>query len=274
MTPQNLPTYTSQFDPAYAAQMKMTAMPKYHWQPDPSDRQFPTYSIAAPGVLPKRVDLRQYASPVDDQGRLGSCTGNALAGAIDLLENKDNKINVRVSRLFIYYQERVTENDINLDHGAYIHDGVTACTEIGIPLETVWPYDINQFAVKPSDAAYADAGKRKVTGSAKCQNIDDIKTALSNGHPVVGGFTVYQSFESPYVARTGIMHMPNVNQEQNLGGHAVCFVGYDDARSVFIVRNSWGINWGDHGYFYMPYSVITTPDMSSDFWAISAVTNL
>jgi C1A family cysteine protease len=231
------------------------------------------YSVAPPAKLPASVDLRTYASPIDDQGNLGSCTGNALAGAIDLMDKKTENKNLRVSRLFIYYQERAIEGDITQDAGARISDGVNACSQTGACLESIWPYTISQFAVKPSQAAYNDAVHRKITSASKCADITAIKTALANGTPVVGGFMVYASFESAAVARTGIMPFPDVAREQCLGGHAVCFVGYNDAKSWFIVRNSWGTSWGDKGYFYMPYQVVTTPNMASDFWAITGVTN-
>ena len=273
MLAQNLPTYTSQFDPAYIAQVKINNMPKYHWTADKPDQNYPVYSIAAPAKLPTSVDLRNFASPIDDQGTLGSCTGNALAGAIDLLDNKLAHKSLRVSRLFIYYQERAMENDIPQDAGARISDGVTACSQTGVCLESIWPYTVSQFAVKPNQAAYADAAHRKITGASKCADITAIKTALANGSPVVGGFMVYASFETAAVARTGLMPIPNVTREQCLGGHAVCFVGYNDSKSWFIVRNSWGTSWGDKGYFYMPYQIITTPNMASDFWAITNVTN-
>jgi C1A family cysteine protease len=246
--------------------------PKYHWVRDPIDSRDHLYHPVSLNTIPTHVDLRNYASPIDDQGQLGSCTGNAIAGAIDLIDKKNNK-SLRVSRLFIYYQERLLEGDINQDNGAYIRDGIKACYTYGAPLETLAPYNINQFAVKPSNAAYADALNRKVTGYQKCANFSAVKNALAIGNPVVVGFDVYSSFESYSVAATGIMPYPNTRREQLLGGHAVCLVGYDDARSWFIARNSWGTSWGDKGYFYMPYQVIQNTSMSSDFWVISAVHN-
>jgi subtilisin family serine protease len=245
-------------------------LPKYHWKPDPVDGVYPIYTMDAIPTLPASVDMRNYASPVDDQGDLGSCTGNAIAGAIDLLDNKNGKA-LRVSRLFIYYQERLIENDVKYDAGAYIHDGIKACTTYGAPLETLWPYNVKQFAVKPSATAYSDALNRKMTGSSKAANFTAVKNALAAGYPVVVGFLVYSSFEN--IGSNGIMPYPNVNTEQLLGGHAVCLVGYNDATQTFIARNSWGSAWGDHGYFYMPYQVIQNTNMSSDFWVISSVHN-
>jgi C1A family cysteine protease len=74
------------------------------------------------------------------------------------------------------------------------------------------------------------------------------------------------------VAQTGIMPMPQ-QSEKLMGGHAVLCVGYDDAKKVFIIRNSWGDQWGDKGYFYMPYSYATNTDLATDFWTITMMEN-
>ena len=85
------------------------------------------------------------------------------------------------------------------------------------------------------------------------------------------GFTVYESFESQEVAKTGVVPMPAPG-EQVVGGHAVLAVGYDDSAQTFMVRNSWGTGWGQAGYFTMPYAYLTTRGLSSDFWTIRIVT--
>ena len=258
---------------------------KYRWLPDPPDNRDHIYQLDNTLTLAPRVDLRQYCSPVEDQGNIGSCTGNAIAGQIELLDRKAGK-NLDVSRLFIYYEERVLEGSVRYDAGAYIRDGIKVCYTKGAPLESLWPYATNKFATKPPTAAYTDALKRKVTGYQKCANFAAVKNALAAGNPVVIGFNVYDSFEGAWgdiphgQTGSGMMPFPNVATEQLLGGHAVCIVGYDDTMPVagkangrFIVRNSWGTSWGDNGYFYMPYDVIKTTSMSSDFWLISAVRN-
>lgn len=242
---------------------------KYHWQRDKADSRDHVFKLTLTS-LPTQVDLRPYASSVENQGNLGSCTGNAIAGAIELICKKRNK-NLDVSRLFIYYQERVLENTVNFDNGAYIRDGIKVCYTYGAPLESIWPYNISKWATRPSPAAYADAAKRKVTAYERCLNFTAVKNALAAGKPVIIGFDVYESFESDAVASTGMMPYPNTATEQYLGGHAVCLVGYNDTTQRFIARNSWGTSWGDRGYFYMPYQVIQNRSMSSDFWTINSV---
>ena len=244
---------------------------KYHWLRDKPDSRDHMYD--APQVsLPRTVDLRSFCSPIEDQGQLGSCTGNAIAGIIELMDRKKGKL-LDVSRLFIYYEERLMEGTVNYDSGAYIRDGIKVVNKKGAPLENLWPYVITRFKTKPSNAAYTDALKRKATAYQRCANFAAVKTALSQGYPVVVGFDVYESFEYPINNNTGMMPYPNVDTEQLLGGHAVALVGYNDNTNRFIARNSWGTSWGDNGYFYMPYQVIQNTSMSDDFWIITAITN-
>jgi C1A family cysteine protease len=220
------------------------------------------------------MDLRSYASAIEDQGQIGSCTGNSIAGAIELIDRKNSK-SLEISRLFIYYQERLIEGTIGYDAGAYIRDGFKVCNKYGACIESLWPYNEKKWAAKPTSAAYTDALKRKVTSYQRCADFTAVKNAVAQGQPVVIGFDVYESFESVAVARSGMMPYPDKAKEALLGGHAVCIVGYDDNLNGgrFIVRNSWGTGWGDNGYFYMPYRVIQDTSMSEDFWTMSAVTN-
>ncbi|MGD0236095.1 MAG: C1 family peptidase [Syntrophorhabdales bacterium] len=219
--------------------------------------------------LPSSVDLRPTCPAVADQGNLGSCTANALAGAMEFLMLKDQKPYADLSRLFIYYNERVIEGTVDQDSGAMIRDGIKTLADQGVCTEALWPYDISRFTVKPTDACYQEALKYKVTLYARLNVIDEMRTCLADGFPFVFGFTVYESFESQDVANTGVVPMPGTN-EQVLGGHAVVGVGYDDSQKRFIVRNSWGNAWGMKGYFTIPYDYLANRDLSDDFWAIRA----
>lgn len=244
---------------------------KFQWRPDKFDKRDYKYKVSAK-VSPNSVDLRPFCTPVEYQGDLGSCTGQSIAGAIELL-NKRNKKPNDVSRLFIYYYERQLIGTVNYDSGAYIRDGIKVTNKQGAPLEMLWPYDISRFRQEPVIEARNDAAKRKVTRYERIENFDGCIDALSNGYPITIGFYVYDSFMSTNVARTGLMPYPNTKRERQLGGHAVLLVGYDKTRKVFIARNSWGSNWGDKGYFYMPFKVIQDTSMSSDFWIIKEVQN-
>lgn len=243
--------------------------PRYGWIPDLPDRRDRWYEelVVAFGALPSLVDLRHNCTPIQDQGQLGSCTANALAGNLDFLKKqKLNKI-LEFSRLFIYYNERVIEHTTEVDSGAMIRDGIKSLVKLGSCLETEWPYDVTQFTKKPSETAYEDALHYQITAYYRLITMNQMKHTLASGYPFVFGFSVYESFESEEVAKTGIVPMPEKN-ERLLGGHAVMAVGFDDEKKHLIVRNSWGDTWGDHGYFYLPYDYLTTPGFASDFWTI------
>jgi len=250
-------------------------IPKYHWARQPVDTRDISLDLPTIATPPSVIDLRAYCSPVDDQGQLGSCTGNAIAGCIEYMDRRYNNKQTQVSRMFIYYYERLIEGTVNYDSGAYIRDGIKATYTYGAPLESLWPYTISKFKTPPTSTAVQDAARRKVTlyESIANGNVSACQTALASGFPVVIGFDVYSSFESQSVANTGMMPYPNTRTEQLLGGHCVLLVGYNNNTQRFIVRNSWGTSWGDRGYFYMPYQVIQNTNMSSDFWVIKTVSD-
>jgi C1A family cysteine protease len=256
-------------------------MPTNHslgWVPDVPDHRDHLY--AAPLVnlksLPKKVDLRPHA-PVEiyDQGQLGSCTGNAIAAAIefDLMRQKAAKV-FTPSRLFIYYNERVIEHTIGSDSGAQIRDGVKSVSKLGAPPETLWRYsDKNPgpFLEKPQETVYTEALKHQATTYQRvARTLPQMKGCLASGFPFVFGFSVYESFESEEVANTGQAPMPG-SDEQLLGGHAVLAVGYDDSTQRFLVRNSWGPKWGKQGHFTLPYAYLLDDNLSDDFWTIRAL---
>lgn len=247
---------------------------RYGWLPDLPDHRDHLYAapVANLRALPAKSDLRPQCPAVYDQGQLGSCTANAIAGAVefDLMKEHAKEIFVP-SRLFIYYNERVMEGTVNSDSGAMIRDGIKSVAKQGDAPETDWPYDIAKFADKPPKPVYTEAKQhRAVQYQRLVQDLNQMKGCLASKFPFVFGFTVYQSFESPEVAKTGQVPMPMSN-EPELGGHAVLAVGYDDAEQRFIVRNSWGAKWGMAGYFTMPYAYLTQSSLSDDFWTIRVV---
>lgn len=245
---------------------------KYGWKPDvPDQRDYRFNHLAAPVPTPDVVDLRSQMPPVYDQGDLGSCTANACGAGFQFDQIKLGQPNWVPSRLMIYYNERAMEGTVHEDAGAQIRDGIKVLAKYGIVPETVWPYNISKFAVKPPKSAYKLASYHQaLTYSRVDQTADAIEQVLAKGYPPVFGFAVYESFESQAVAKTGIVPMPSPT-EKDLGGHAVIIVGYDRTKKQFIVRNSWGPGWGDKGYFYMPYDYVLSANLSSDFWVIYTV---
>lgn len=213
------------------------------------------------------VDLRTTDSPIFNQGDLNSCTSNALVGTLQFLEKKDKKEYIELSRLFVYYDQRVVENTINIDIGAKLRDGIKTLAKLGVCSETCWPYNIQNFAVQPGHRCYREAANHMILTYYRINTLDEMKHCLDNGYPFVFGFSVYQSMETEEVAQTGIVNMPTAD-ESLLGGLTVTCVGYDDNTNRFLVRNSRGINWGQKGYMTIPYAYLENRNLSDDFWAI------
>jgi len=222
--------------------------------------------------LPPSVDLRPDCPPAYDQGKLGSCTANGIAGAIEFDQRKQGAKDFTPSRLFIYYNERVMGGTVSQDCGAPVRVGIKSVATLGAPPETAWPYHPKEFAVRPRTTAYNDAKQDLVSAYSRvAQNLWQMQGCLAEGYPFVFGFTVYESFESQTVADTGIVPMPD-SGEASVGGHCVVAVGYDGASRRFIVRNSWGTAWGLEGYCMMPFEYLLSSQLASDFWTIRSAT--
>lgn len=252
---------------------KYTTERAYGWQPDLPDARDHVVALGAPVKLPGSVDLRPKLPAVYDQGQLGSCTANAIAAAFDFERELQGLHFVNPSRLFIYFNERAIEHTVMSDSGAQIRDGIKSVNRSGVASESEWPYDIGRFTRKPSPQVYADALKDRAVDYARVpQTLEAMQTVLAGGRPIVIGFTVYESFESQTVADTGIVLMP-APHEKTLGGHAVLIVGYKKIGKAphFIVRNSWGDQWGQAGYFLIPVAYFTNDDLASDLWVIRSV---
>ena len=245
----------------------------YGWIRDLPDQRDHLYAAPREFLLklPAKVDLTPLCPAVYDQGQLGSCTANAIAAALEFDQMKENEQAFVPSRLFIYYNERALEGTVSTDSGAQIRDGIKSVAQQGDCPEPSWSYDITKFAVKPPTSCYQQAVKfRAVQYQRVTQIQNQLKGCLASGYPFVFGFTVYESFESQQVAETGHAPMPG-STEASIGGHAVIAVGYDDSQNWFIVRNSWGPDWGMKGYFTLPYAYLLDPNLASDFWTIRVV---
>jgi C1A family cysteine protease len=246
----------------------------YGWVRDLPDGRDLMYGapVTPPGELPAKVDLRPQCPPVYDQGKLGSCTANAIGAALefDQIRQKLRKV-FTPSRLFIDYNEREMEGTIRSDSGAQIRDGVKSVAKQGACNEEKWPYEIAAFDQKPSPPCYTEGKKNQAIQYLRLgQSLGQLKGCLAEGFPFVFGFAVYSSFEGAEVKKTGHAPMPRA-RESLLGGHAVLAVGYDERNQWFIVRNSWGNKWGMKGYFTMPYPYLLQSSLSSDFWTIRQI---
>ena len=218
--------------------------------------------------LPKKVDLRQFMTHVEDQGEIGSCTANATAGAYEYLVKRNQEIDYDVSRLFLYYNARKINGLEKQDSGAFIEWAMQALEKEGACCEPTWPYENakKRFKTKPDKDAYQEAKDYKIKEYKKVPTtLDAWRSVLAEGYPIIFGLTIFDSFMKP---RQGRISMPKKGDGSE-GGHAMLCVGYSDPDQVFIVRNSWGESWGDKGYCYIPYEYMMNKKYNDgDSWVI------
>jgi C1A family cysteine protease len=238
---------------------------------------------AAKAGLPPAADLRPWCSPIEDQGSLGSCTANAGVGVVEYFERRAFGKYIDASRLFLY---KVTRN---LDHstgdtGAYLRTTMAGLVLFGVPPEEYWPYAIKDFDKEPTAFCYAFAQSYQAIsyyrldppGTTQDALLNQIKTNLAAGLPSMFGFTVYSSISQ--ADTTGKIPFP-VNREKILGGHAIVAVGYDEnmkikntnpggveTKGALLIRNSWGTNWGEKGYGWLPYDYVLK-ELAVDWWS-------
>ena len=253
---------------------------RYGWRPDFPDSRDRSYNlderILKAAQLPAKFSLRDKMPKVFDQGQLGSCSANGIVAVLMAAGMKQGEAELMLSRLFVYYGERVIEGTVNEDSGAQIRDGIKVIASEGAPPESEWPYDISQFTVKPPAQAYTVAKKHEAIEYQRINPLSPgapLRTALFNGHPIVKGFSVPERFESPsWNPATEYLPLPSP-EEGFIGGHATVTTGWDFSLTrfkvpVFEERNSWGDGWGAGGYYWSDARWLWNPELSSDFWVI------
>jgi len=265
------------------------------WLPDyPDFRDYTQDNIEVKNILgekqnkvslPASVDLREWCSPVDDQGMLGSCTAHAGVGLIEYYEKKAFGKFIKASRLFLY---KVTRNLMKAkgDTGAFLRTTIGAIVLFGVPPEEYWQYtdDEKRFDEEPPAFCYAFAQnyqaityfRHDAPGARKNDILASIKTHLAQGHPAMFGFSVYSSIRES--EKDGKIPFPSQG-EKFLGGHAIVAVGYSDGIEItnpyngnktvgaLLIRNSWGTKWGENGYGWLPYEYVLK-GLAQDFWSI------
>jgi C1A family cysteine protease len=220
----------------------------------PDDRDY-IYKSDSNEVLRETVDLREWDTIVESQDDLSSCAANAITNAYELCVNRNYpEYFTHLSRLFVYYNTRLEHGLVEEDEGMFLRDGMKSLSKYGICCEEIWPYDVTKFEVRPPEEAYEDAKKRKILKYQKLTSNYYITEVLNNNKPVVFGMEIYDSFM--YLnERISTVTFPS-RKEKSLGGHAMCMVGYDLNQRLFLAKNSFGYNWGDNGYCWIPFDYI------------------
>jgi hypothetical protein len=221
--------------------------------------------------LPAKVDLRPLMTPVENQGDTNSCAANATAGAYEYLIKRHQGKKQDISRLYVYYNARYMDDEDNIeDEGATLSSVIEGLKEYGACTEDTWTFDPDLVNEEPDQDAY-DEGSGFLVESAKAVPTDLTawKTALAAGNPIIFGLRLYNSFDKH--RKPGLVPPPSSSEtgRGSHGGHAMLCVGYSDPDEVFIVRNSWGREWGDKGYCYIPYRYMMDEEHNfDDSWII------
>lgn len=233
--------------------------------------------------LPPRVDWRQFCSPVEDQGPLGSCTAHAGVAMVEYFERRAFGRHLDASRLFLY---KTTRNLLHWqgDTGAFLRTTMGALVLFGVPPEEYWPYRVEDFDLEPPAFCYAFAQSYQAIsyyrlsppGASGREVLQRVKTFLTAGLPAMFGFSVFSSHTQ--AEEDGRIPFPQPG-EKLLGGHAVMAVGYDDALTIknlpggpettgaLLIRNSWGTSWGEEGYGWLPYEYVLR-GLATDWWSL------
>lgn len=263
------------------------------WKKQPFDPRDEAYRVKLPQgykAAPSLVDHRPMCSPIRDQSTVGCCTGEMAIGISEYKEKqrlagqplttKKTKAPVpfeQGSVLAHYYWTRQAEGTTGEDSGCTCRDAVKTLATVGVADEKLWPFVPSKFATKPPAKAATNAAAHKATTyhAIADGDIATMKSVLADGNIIGFGFQVYSAFMTAAMAKTGLLDVP-AKGEKLEGGHAVCIVGYDDNKVIggkkgaFIVRNSWGVNWGLAGYFYMAYDYVANTKLCSDFWVVQS----
>lgn len=215
--------------------------------------------------LPSSVDLAEFMPPIGNQGSQGSCVAWSTAYANksfhEYMErkskgtwsytNSDGSVNYKYifSPAFIY-------NQINggRDNGSSISDAMALMVSKGAVPWEVMPYDQKNYTKQPTQQMYQAALKYKAKEFQRVRynEPEEVKSQLAKGRPVVVGILISEGF---YELGKQVYN-ESTTRGQNLGGHAITLIGYDDSRQVFKFQNSWSKSWGDNGYGYISYKYL------------------
>jgi C1A family cysteine protease len=236
--------------------------------------------------LPGVVDLSYWCPEIEDQGSLNTCTAFAGVALLEYFMNRSTGRHTDVSPLFLY---KATRNLMNLqgDVGASVRETMKAMALFGIPPEQYWQYDETKVDEEPPSFCYSFAQhfqalkyfRLDYAGILKEVLLIQIKAVIATGFPCIFGFTIYTSAYEAANQQNGWIPFPNEKTDRVVGGHSVVAVGYDDYKEIdrkdrnfpstgaFLIRNSFGADWGLEGYGWLPYDYVLA-GLTADWWSL------
>lgn len=242
----------------------------------PADAKRRKVGRSASKPLPPKVDLRPYLTSVEAQVG-NSCVANACAGAYEYLAKRHLGDAGDISRLFIYYNARLEDEDVESDEGTSMQSAIEGLKKYGACREDLWPNDENAITTEPATEAYDHGAYFKIAEAEYVDtDLDLYRHTLADGYPIAFCLNTFSSFDNATENR-GRVPFPKKTEQvrEEHGWHAMLCVGYLDKDQMFIVRNSWGDAWGDKGYCYIPYKYVIHDQLNGhDTWIIKSVDDL
>ncbi len=248
-------------------------------QPDPLDKRDYLFEADPNVTIPEAVDLRQFTGIVEDQERLGSCTANTAASGAEMYLISTGRLldtpatdDLDLSRLFNYATSRKLLGNFGLDTGSTGRTTMKAMSKFGICRELVWPYVESMVNVDPPSAAYDDALNFKLDSYSRIDTSSVTKAAyaiqyaLAKGWPIAVGMRIGERLMSLTPAQEYTFVNPTLNPFA--GNHEMLVVGYLQKNGLlyWIMKNSWGAEWCDKGYFLCKYDIVIYD--SIDIWVM------
>jgi len=231
---------------------------------DPPDlRDIPMGLVLPPVPVPKALDYTLEMSPVRNQGDEGTCVAFAsVVGVKEYEDSKEYRKLIQLSPRYVYNLCKKLDGAPGQE-GTYPRVAMKVLLHYGVCPESLWPYRPHQKD-KPKKNAEILARRYRIKAYARLKDLDEMKRSLMVNGPFLAGVKVFSSWMNKKVQKTGFIPMPKKGEEF-LGGHAVCIVGFNDKNGLFKFKNSWGRQWADKGYGYLPYRYIQL--YCSDAWS-------
>jgi C1A family cysteine protease len=244
-------------------------MPKFRYalgchkdEPDSRDRPLTRLPKVLKVVLPKKVDYTSKMSPVSDQGQEGTCVGFAVVdGMKEYQEKLEWKKLVQLSVRYLYAEARKLDR-WKSEEGTTVRSAMKALNKKGVPPQSCWKYKAQEPG-KPCPNADELAKPYRIQSYAYLETPDEMRESLFVNGPFVAGVFVFEKAWNA-AEKTGVIPMPE-KDDPEVGGHAICVVGYDDKKKLFKFKNSWGKSWGKKGYGFLPYEYLAKHSM--DNWS-------
>jgi hypothetical protein len=213
--------------------------------------------------LPTSLDWRSnsgnYVTPVRDQENCGSCWAFATTAALEsniLIRNNQPDLKLDLSEQILVSCSRAGNCG-----GGYIDRASNFIRDTGLPGELCYPYT----ATNGNCRRACNDWQLEADGIDSWGYVDNSVVAIRNAlyfGPLVTTMDVYSDF---FYYKDGIYkHSEGTYQ----GGHAVLIIGYDDLNQYFIVKNSWGRDWGEQGFFNIAYSELNSV-VEFGYWTIA-----